>query len=91
MLSRPTDFVHSATFLQSILQKEVSSPKADNHQVISGSNPKSDCRPKNKALSGKTDKGPYHIAKILGDVLPSDDGLPEKTIATLKTTMRIES
>jgi len=84
MLIRQTDFVHSAKFLQSILQKDVTSPKPGTHQIISGSNPKSGCGPKNKPLSGKTDKGPCHIAKILGDVLPSDDGLPEKPIVAFE-------
>ncbi|MBR9986969.1 MAG: hypothetical protein KFF68_13775 [Desulfosarcina sp.] len=78
MLIRQTDFVHSAKFLQSVLQKDVSRPKPGIHQVVSGNNPKSDCRPKDKPLSGKPDKGPCHIAKILGDVLSSDDGRPEK-------------
>jgi len=84
MLIRQTDFVHSATFLQSVLQKNVSSPKPDIHQAISDSNHKNGCRPIHKALSGKSDKGPCHIAKIIGDVLPSDDGLPEKPIAALE-------
>jgi DNA primase len=84
MLIQQTDFVHSAKFLQSILQIDVTSPTPGTHQVISGSNPKSDCRPKHKPLSGKSDKGPCHIAKILGDVLPSDDALPEKPIVALE-------
>lgn len=84
MLIRQTDFVHSAKFLQSLLQKDVSSPQPDIPQVISGSNPKRGCRPKDKPLSGKSGKGPCHIAKILGDILPSDDGLPEKPIVALE-------
>jgi DNA primase len=84
MLIRQTDFVHSAKFLQSILQKDVTSSKPGTHQIISGSNPKSGCGPKNKPLSGKSDNGPCHIAKILGDVLPSNDGLTEKPTAVLK-------
>jgi hypothetical protein len=84
MLIRQTDFVHSVKFLQSLLQKDVVSPKPDTHQIISGSNPKSGCRPKHKPLSGKSDKGPCPIGKILGDVLPSDDGLPEKPIVALE-------
>ena len=84
MLIRQTDFVHSAKFLQSILQKDVSSPKPDIHQVISGSNPKRDCRPKDKPLSGKSDKGHRHIGKILGDVFAPDDGLSEKPVVALE-------
>ena len=84
MLIRQTDFVHSAKFLQSILQKDVFRPKPDAHQLISGSNTQGGSRTKRKPLSGKSDKGPCHIAKILGDVLPSDDGLPEKPIVALE-------
>ena len=84
MLIRQIDFVHSATFLQSILQKDVSSLKPDTHQIISGSNPKRGCRQKNRPLSGTSDKGPCHIAKILTDVLPSNDGLPEKPTEVLE-------
>jgi hypothetical protein len=84
MLMRRTDFVHSVKFLQSILQKDVGSPKPDTHQIISGSNPKNGCRPKHKPLTEKSDNGPCHIGKILGDVLPPDDGLPEKPIVALE-------
>jgi len=84
LLTRQTDFVHSVKFLQSIFQKDVVSPKPDAHQIISGSNPKNGCRPIHKPLSGKSDKGPCHIAKILGDVLPPDDGLPAKPIVALE-------
>jgi hypothetical protein len=86
MLIRQIDFVHSAKFLQSILQKDVFRPKPDAHQIVSGSNPKVGCRPKHKPLSGKSVNGPCHIGKILGDVLPPDDGLPEKSIVALKNT-----
>jgi hypothetical protein len=84
MLIRQTDFVHSAKFLQSILQKEVFRPKPDANQLISRSNTQDGSRTKRKPLSGKSDKGPCHIAKILGDVLASDDGLPEKPIVALE-------
>jgi hypothetical protein len=82
MLIRQTDFVHSVKFLQSIFQKDVFKPDA--HQILSGSNPKSGCRPKHKPLSGKPDKGACHIGRIIGDVFPPDDGgLPEKPITAL--------
>jgi hypothetical protein len=84
MLIRQTDFVHSAKFLQAILQQDVTSPKPGTHQIISGSNPKRGCGPKNKTLSGKSDNGPCHIANILGDVLPLNDGLTEKPTAVLR-------
>jgi hypothetical protein len=53
------------------------------HQIISGSNTKSDCRPKYKPLSGKSDKKVCHIGKIIGDVFPPDDGGLSKPIAAL--------
>jgi hypothetical protein len=53
--------------------------------MISGSTPQSGCRPKHRSLSGKSDNGPCHIGKILGDVLPPDDGgLSEKPIVALE-------
>lgn len=84
MLTRQTEFVHSVKFLQSILQKDVSRPKPDAHQIVSGSNPKGDSWPDQKPPSEKSDNGPCHIKKILGDVLPSDDGLPKKPIVALE-------
>jgi DNA primase len=84
MLIRQTDFVHSAKFLQSIPQKEVFRPTPDTHQLISESNTQGGCRTKHKPLSEKSTNGPCHISKILGDVLPSDDGLPEKPIVALE-------
>jgi hypothetical protein len=84
MLIRQTDFVYSVKFLQSVFQKDVFIPKPDTHQIISGSNPQCGCRPKNEPLSGKSDKGPCHIGKILGDVLLQYDGLPEKPIVALE-------
>ena len=86
MLIRQTDFVHSVKFLQSILQKEGFRPTPDAHQIISESNTQGGSRTKQKPLSEKSDNGPCHIKKILGDVLPSDDGLPEKPIVALEKT-----
>ncbi|WP_419655560.1 putative DNA-binding protein [Desulfosarcina variabilis str. Montpellier] len=84
MLVRQTDFVHSVKFLQSILQKDGVSPKPENHRIIRGSPPQVDCRPNHRFFSKRSDNGPSHIGNILGDVLPSDDGLPEKPIAALE-------
>jgi hypothetical protein len=84
MLIRQTDFVHSVKFLKSILQQDVFRPKPEAHQLISESNTQGGSRTKRKSLSGKSDKGPCHIGKILGDVLPPDDGLPEKPIVALE-------
>ena len=84
MLIRQTDFVHSVKFLQSILQKEGFRPTPDAHQIISESNTQGGSRTKQKPLSGKSTNGPCHISKILGDVLPSDNGLPEKPIVALE-------
>jgi hypothetical protein len=86
MLIRQTDFVHGVTFLQSLLQKDVSSPKPGAQQTISGSSPQGGCRLQQRPLSEKSDTGPCHITKILGDVLPTDDGLPEEPIVALENT-----
>ena len=84
MLIRQTDFVHSVKFLKSILQQDVVSPKPKTHPMISGSTPQGDCRPSHSSLSKRSDNGPCHIGKILSDVLPPDDGLPEKPIVALE-------
>jgi hypothetical protein len=84
MLIRQTDFVHSVKFLQSIPQKGFSNPKPDVHQILSGSNPKDGCRPKHKPPSEKSDNEPCHVGKILGDVLPAGEDLPEKPTVDLK-------
>jgi hypothetical protein len=84
MLIRQTDFVHSAKFLQSILQKDGVSPKPETHRMISGSPPQSDCRPNHRSPSKRSDNGPCHIKGILGDVLPLEDGLLEKPIVALE-------
>ncbi len=87
MMIRQTDFVHSVKFLQSIFQKDVFKPKPDAHRIICGSNPKGGCQPQDRPLSGKSDKGPSHIGKIIGDVFPSNDGgLSKKTIVALNET-----
>jgi hypothetical protein len=85
MLTRQTDFVHSAKFLQSILQKDVFSPKSDDHQMISG-NPQVGCRANHRSLSKRSDNGLCHISKIFGEALPPDDDLKEKPIMALKNT-----
>jgi len=74
MLVRQADFVQSGKFLQSMFQKDSACPERGNHGVISGSNPQDGSRMKRSTLSGQSDSGPCHIGKILGSVLPSDNG-----------------
>jgi hypothetical protein len=85
MLVRQTDFVQSVKFLQSILQNDSACSEPDDHWVIPGSNPQDGSRSKHRTLSGKSDDGPCRIGKILGSVLPPDEGgILEKRVAEYK-------
>ena len=89
---RQTDFVRSVKFLQPILKKDFASPEPDVHTMISGSNPQDGSRMERSTLSGKSDNGPCHIGKILGSVLPSDEGgILEKRVAEYKPEKPIEA
>jgi len=85
MLIRQSDFVQSVTFLQSIHQKDSVSHKRGDLETISGSNPQDGSRMKRKTASGKSDRSPCRIGKILGSVLPPDNGaIPEKRLTGYK-------
>ena len=91
-LIRKIDFVQSVKFIQSILQKDSARPEPDAHRLISGSNPQDGSRSKHRTLSGKSDDRPCHIGKILGSVLPPDEGgILEKRVAEYKPEKPIEA
>jgi hypothetical protein len=75
MLIRQADFVQSVKFLQSIHQKDSVCQDRGDRKTISGSNPQDGSRMNRKTPSGKSDSGPWHIGKIIGDVLPREHGV----------------
>lgn len=75
MLIRQADFVQSVKFLQSIHQKDSVCKDQGDLETISGTNSQIGSRLKRKTPSGKSDSGPWHIGKIIDDVLPREHGV----------------